>query len=57
MYVILMDYNESNRTLMVVEFDTGGHQRPSEYGLAGYGPDAFFGAFLNENETVAGDAE
>jgi len=42
---------------MVIEFDTGRHERPSEHGLAGDGPDAFFGAFLDENETVAGDAE
>lgn len=42
---------------MVVEFDAGRHQRPAEHGLARHGPDAFFGAFLDEDETVAGDAE
>ena len=42
---------------MVVEFDGWGHEGPAQNGLTGDGPDALFGRFFDEDETVAGDAQ
>ena len=39
-------------TLVIVEFDAGSGGRPAENGFARDGPDALFGALLDEDQTI-----
>ena len=44
-------------TLVIVEFDAGSGGRPAENGFARDGPDALFGALLDEDQTIGWDTQ
>ena len=50
-------YLERPLTLMVVEADAGSGRCPAQNGFARHGPDAFFGALLDQDQAVGRHAQ